>query len=52
MASLADPLVQHLLSSRHIASLATESPDRSIHPHGRSLVLVRRHTLFCGNQIA
>jgi len=31
MASLADPLVQHLLASRHIASLASESPDRSIH---------------------
>jgi len=31
MASLADPLVTQLLESRHIAALATENPDGSIH---------------------
>ena len=31
MASLSDPLVQQLLNGRHIASIATKSPDGSIH---------------------
>ena len=31
MASLADVLVRQLLDGRHIASLATENPDSSIH---------------------
>lgn len=31
MASLADVLVRQLLDGRHIASLATENPDGSIH---------------------
>ena len=31
MATLADPLVRQLLDARHIASLATENPDGSIH---------------------
>jgi PPOX class probable F420-dependent enzyme len=31
MASLADPLVRQLLDGRYVASLATESPDGSIH---------------------
>ena len=31
MATLADPLVRQLLNARHIASLATHSPDGSIH---------------------
>jgi PPOX class probable F420-dependent enzyme len=31
MASLADVLVRELLDSRHIASLATENPNQSIH---------------------
>ncbi len=31
MASLSDPLVQELLSRRHVASLATENTDGSIH---------------------
>ena len=31
MASLADALVKQLLESRHVASLATQNPDGSIH---------------------
>lgn len=31
MATLTDPLVQQLLKGRHIASIATESPDGAIH---------------------
>jgi len=31
MASLSDPLVSRLLQGRHIASLATQNPDSSIH---------------------
>ena len=31
MASLADVLVRQLLDGRHVASLATENPDSSIH---------------------
>ena len=31
MASLADALVRELLDARHIAALATENPDGSIH---------------------
>jgi nitroimidazol reductase NimA-like FMN-containing flavoprotein (pyridoxamine 5'-phosphate oxidase superfamily) len=31
MASLTDTLVRELLDRRHIASLATQSPDGSIH---------------------
>lgn len=31
MPSLADPLVQQLLNGRHVASLATENSDASIH---------------------
>jgi PPOX class probable F420-dependent enzyme len=31
MATLADPLVRQLLDARHIAALATHSPDGSIH---------------------
>jgi PPOX class probable F420-dependent enzyme len=31
MASLTDPLVRQLLDARHVASLASENPDGSIH---------------------